>query len=182
LNKEDVFLDPFCGSGTVLQEACLLGVKEIIGSDISPSAIKDSKSNLAWLKDNYSDLVWPKTTLLISPAQELAKQLAENSVDRIAFEGYLGPPITLNPKQAESVFLELKTLYNVVFKELAKVLKVGGQGIAVLPIINKQPIFDLSAFKLSGLVQIKLADNSRGSLIYARDGQRVEREIFLFTK
>jgi len=182
LNKEHVFLDPFCGSGTVLQEALLLGAKEIIGSDISPVAIKDSKSNLAWLKENYQDLIWPKVTLLISSAQELTKHLAENSVDRIAFEGYLGPSITLNVKQAENVSLELKNLYNVVFKELAKILKTGGKGIAVLPIINKQPIFDLNAFKISGLVQIKLAANPRGSLIYAREGQRVEREIFLFTK
>ena len=42
-------LDPFCGSGTILMEAALLGLTQLIGSDVSARAIADTKKNLAWL-------------------------------------------------------------------------------------------------------------------------------------
>src|SRR3989344_1476705 len=42
-------LDPFCGSGTVLMEAVMLGWPKIIGADKSARAVEDAKSNLAWL-------------------------------------------------------------------------------------------------------------------------------------
>src|SRR3989344_9306867 len=41
-------LDPFCGSGTVVQEGLLLGYR-MVGSDISEKAVRDSKQNLEWL-------------------------------------------------------------------------------------------------------------------------------------
>src|SRR3989344_7958542 len=34
-------LDPFCGSGTILQEALLLGYQNVIGSDVSTKAVAD---------------------------------------------------------------------------------------------------------------------------------------------
>lgn len=47
-------LDPFCGSGTILQEALILGIKKIIGSDLSQKAIQDSLQNLKWLAENFN--------------------------------------------------------------------------------------------------------------------------------
>ena len=38
-----ILLDPFCGSGTILSEAVLLGYTNLIGTDISEKAIADSK-------------------------------------------------------------------------------------------------------------------------------------------
>ncbi|MBU1149254.1 hypothetical protein KKI23_04150, partial [Patescibacteria group bacterium] len=49
IKKTDSLLDPFCGSGTILQEAMLLGYRQIIGSDISDKAVRDSKNNIDWL-------------------------------------------------------------------------------------------------------------------------------------
>ena len=43
-----VVVDPFCGSGNVLMEAMMLGC-DVIGSDISPKAVADTKANIAWL-------------------------------------------------------------------------------------------------------------------------------------
>ncbi|MFH1564455.1 MAG: hypothetical protein ABIC82_01240 [bacterium] len=44
-------LDPFCGSGTILQEAAILGINKIIGSDLSEKATRDSEQNLKWLEE-----------------------------------------------------------------------------------------------------------------------------------
>ena len=51
-------LDPFCGSGTILTEAILMGYKNLIGSDISSKAIEDTKKNIVWIKNKFqiSDL------------------------------------------------------------------------------------------------------------------------------
>ncbi len=48
-----ILLDPFCGSGTILMEAMLLGVKKIIGSDISEKAVKNSQKNLEWVQEKF---------------------------------------------------------------------------------------------------------------------------------
>jgi len=42
-------LDPFCGIGTVLQEALLQDIR-VIGVDINPLAVENAKLNLEWLK------------------------------------------------------------------------------------------------------------------------------------
>jgi tRNA (guanine10-N2)-dimethyltransferase len=47
---EQTLLDPFCGSGTILTEALLLGYQTIIGTDISSKAIEDTQKNIDWAK------------------------------------------------------------------------------------------------------------------------------------
>lgn len=46
---DQAILDPFCGSGTMIQQALLLGFTNIVGSDASPKAVEDTKKNLNWL-------------------------------------------------------------------------------------------------------------------------------------
>ncbi|MCK5416207.1 hypothetical protein KAI92_02145, partial [Candidatus Parcubacteria bacterium] len=46
-------LDPFCGSGTVLTEAMLMGFNNLIGSDISEKATNDTKKNIEWIQKHY---------------------------------------------------------------------------------------------------------------------------------
>src|SRR3989338_5270601 len=48
LKPLDQILDPFCGSGTILQEAILLGYKAV-GSDIEQRMVENSEKNLEWL-------------------------------------------------------------------------------------------------------------------------------------
>jgi len=43
-----VVVDPFCGSGNILMEALELGC-DIIGSDMSERAVRDSNANVEWL-------------------------------------------------------------------------------------------------------------------------------------
>ena len=51
--ENSLILDTFCGSGTILQEALIMGYLNLIGFDSSPKAIKDSQANLEWLADKY---------------------------------------------------------------------------------------------------------------------------------
>ncbi|MGE5187611.1 MAG: TRM11 family SAM-dependent methyltransferase, partial [Betaproteobacteria bacterium] len=45
---EKVLLDPFCGVGTILQEALLEGAS-VVGTDVNPWCVKAAEENLEWL-------------------------------------------------------------------------------------------------------------------------------------
>ena len=48
-----VFLDPFCGVGTILLEALLIKAK-VIGLDVNRWCVDAAKQNINWLADQYS--------------------------------------------------------------------------------------------------------------------------------
>ena len=66
--KDQTILDPFCGSGTIVNEALVSGFKAI-GSDVSEQAIKDSQENVQWLED--LNQIKYSYQLIHSSAQEL---------------------------------------------------------------------------------------------------------------
>jgi len=47
VKKEQILLDPFCGAGSILIEAALLGI-ETIGCDIFKKHVQGTKANLKW--------------------------------------------------------------------------------------------------------------------------------------
>jgi|WetSurMetagenome_2_1015567.scaffolds.fasta_scaffold190661_2 tRNA G10 N-methylase Trm11 len=54
--ENETLLDPFCGIGTVLQEALLQNIN-VIGVDKDKQAIEDAKTNLEWFKFPKSDYI-----------------------------------------------------------------------------------------------------------------------------
>ncbi len=75
-------LDPFCGTGVVLQEAHLLGF-EVYGTDLEERMIDYTEQNLAWLDKNI------QPTLEVGDATTHQWQIP---IDCIASETYLGYP------------------------------------------------------------------------------------------
>lgn len=175
----DLILDPFCGSGTVLQEALLMGYQNLIGSDISAKAIANSQNNLNWLKTKYR-LSLANVKIYELDVRNLEHKIGSGSVDAIITEPYLGEQYKSKVKSQRTDVLE--NLYLESFRQFYKVLKPGGKVAIVLPIINGQKMEVLSAVTKIGFVIDKLNQNERGSIVYSRDGQRVEREIFLFKR
>ena len=77
-SAEKVVLDPFCGTGVVLQEAMLAGFSTV-GSDIEPRMIEFSRTNLEWIKLKFkietdynlklgdaTSTLWPKFNFVVS--------------------------------------------------------------------------------------------------------------------
>ena len=87
LKKDEIILDPFCGSGTILQEAILMGFNHLIGADKDNFALKRTAENLEWLFQNYS-LKKRKIKLI----KEIEKDL---------------PPIFADPKAIRQVLVNL---------------------------------------------------------------------------
>ncbi len=169
--EDSTILDPFCGSGTVLQEALLLGYSQVIGSDISRKAVTDTKKNLQWL-----DL--PPVPIHASRAELLVQNgiIHKQSVDRIIFEGHLGPP-TPHPKQIPSIEKELQQLYAEVFKEFRAILAPNGVIVAALPFWyskNQEHHLPIKQIISNGGFSLQ-----RPPLLYRRPQQSVGREIII---
>jgi tRNA G10 N-methylase Trm11 len=203
LKEETVLLDPFCGSGTILQEAVLEGCRNITGSDLSGKAVEDSKTNLDWLFEKNPQLKKNNYTirLLQESIDKLQQRLAPLSIDLIATEPYLG--------SAKARFFELNSLekemekigklYLTAFTGFTKYLKQNGTVVMVFPVylyqgkklyLNIIPEVEKIGFRIKRLddfsdLKIKMPDfkvNPRGSSVYGRDDQTILREIFLFKR
>lgn len=203
VNTEKTILDPFCGSGTILTEALLMGYKNIIGSDKSKKAIEDSKKNLAWIlnKNQKSRKLEQlksengNQVLFNLDVRNLSTKIKPFSIDAIITEPYLGPPLrgNENETQISKNIKELEGLYINTFKEFKKVLKPNGRVVIILPAFRiKTKILYLeilnnikkTGFKIADPADEKfnIAKNDRKAVIYSRPRQNVLREIFIFEK
>lgn len=87
-------LDPFCGTGTVLQEALLKGY-DACGSDLSQKMIDYTTENLAWLQSKYHIA---GTVRSLEQADAMTHQWPEaQQLDAVVCETYLGQPFSAPP-------------------------------------------------------------------------------------
>lgn len=180
--KNEVLLDPFCGSGTVLTEAALLGYKHIIGSDISEKAVADSLKNWDWLGARN----FPKPKIFRTDIKNIADKIEKRSVGAIVTEPYMGRPLrggeSLEELQTQAD--ELADLYATAFEEFAKILKPNGMVIFIIPEFqagrNLVKINCLDKIIKLGFKPEKFL-GKENSLDYQRPGQHVRRVIYKFS-
>lgn len=181
-----VLLDAFCGSGTVLQEAAILGYKNIYGRDVSQKAVNDSKENTKWLFENIPDLN-AHIDIQKCDVANLANNLREK-VSAIVSEPYLGPTLhqELPHSEFERLKYELEKLYIGAFGEFAKILSKNGVVVFILPVFQRrrQKVYleILSKIENLGFKKIELEENSRGSITIGNRYDFVLREIVKFEK
>ncbi len=164
---KSVLLDPFCGSGTVLMEALVLGFKGVIGSDISEQAVKDSEKNIDWQfasgKANSE-----RPIILKSPAETLK---LDTHVDVVVTEPYLGPP-QRGGENLNQLVLDLTSLYIKAFGNIGQHMKPGAKLVAAIPVFYGGKTITKP---LPGFNRLK-------AYRYSRPSQRVERDITVFEK
>ncbi|MBM3210259.1 hypothetical protein FJZ39_02880 [Candidatus Saccharibacteria bacterium] len=95
LNRTPRILDPFCGTGVLLQEAGLMGY-DIYGTDLSDKMIDYSQENLAWIFARHKHT--PQITLHQGDAMTTTWQ---QPISAIACETYLGQPFSAPPSPAK---------------------------------------------------------------------------------
>ncbi|MDP3727954.1 MAG: DNA methyltransferase [bacterium] len=171
----DTVLDPFCGIGTIIQEAMLMGM-EVIGIDKEKFCIEASKQNLDWIRKEYNCA--ESYRLIHSDARQVAKYLT--SVDCVATEPYLGPFLKKYPteKEARRIVQELFPLYQEVLYNLIKITKKR--------IVFITPRFRTTAKKdmpinLAPLLE-KKGLSFEGPFLYSSPTSRILREIWVIKK
>lgn len=177
-NKAGVLLDPFCGSGTVLQEALLLGFRSIIGTDKSAKAILDSKRNLDWLGSKFK-LPIDNISVMELDVRDLIRKV--KAVNAIVTEPYLGPPLKREPQKLEilKIIKELEDLYVGAFEQFSKILLKESKVVIVFPTFKiDQEVFNLQI--LDRIEKLGFTQVNKESLVYGRPGQYLYRDIKIF--
>ena len=171
-------LDPFCGLGTILQEALLLGL-DAYGVDVS---IKEAERNLEWFNKNFK--INNKFKLFQGDARNLTKYF--NKAECCVTEPYLGPFLKSYPheQQIKNILNELVPLYYKFFKELDKVIEK--RVVIILPVFvsNTKKTFKIKINDLIKNTRFKVANflNVKLPLPYEYKKSIIKREIWVLNK
>jgi tRNA G10 N-methylase Trm11 len=181
-------LDPFCGSGTVLMEATLMGFGEMIGSDISEKAVADTATNMTWLVDRF-DLVPPHMSLHTCPSVDLPT-FHSSPVDLIVTEVFLGNPRskTVDDQEAKRLEQELLPVFESSFTSLATLMKPSSRAVVAFPAFKKTRLntnaeqeddawHRLDLTSLLERIGYEILENH----LYFRENQFVARDIYVIS-
>jgi tRNA G10 N-methylase Trm11 len=134
--KDGTIWDPFCGSGTILMEAAVLGYN-FLGSDIDENALYYSEENIKWLNKNgyLGNVIYELFKLDVTdPDKEVIKELKNTKIDAIVCEPFMGPPQkdVVSKDKAEQLLNSVKELYLSLFKMLDEEVGVRGSRMVLI--------------------------------------------------
>ncbi|MBU0648409.1 N-6 DNA methylase [Patescibacteria group bacterium] len=189
LEPHSTIYDPFCGSGTIPQEA-ILQHHHIFGSDISDKAVHQTKENLKWLIKNFQ-IDFPNYKKNIE--KNIFKADATNytlpkPVDAIITEPYLGPAHRQNPtiEKAQQIINHLAPTYYKFLNNTHHNLKSSARLVMIIPIIltannqtttiTEQALLDQNTLRYYN--QIRFEQN----LVYQQPNQKIHRSILVLEK
>jgi tRNA G10 N-methylase Trm11 len=176
-------LDPFCGTGVVLQEALLIGFK-VFGTDLEPRMIDYSRENLDWLSKNYS-LPASSYSLIQGDA---TNHKWPNDVSALVSEIYLGRPLAKTPASEElhKIANDVNTIFKKFLNNLGAQIKPGTRACLAVPawrtkngFVNLPALDNLSDL---GYNQLDFKHAGRSDLIYFREDQTVARQLIVIEK
>ncbi|MGV9002250.1 MAG: TRM11 family SAM-dependent methyltransferase [Candidatus Saccharimonadaceae bacterium] len=176
-------LDPFCGTGVLLQEAALLG-NPVYGTDLAEKMIRFSTDNLNWLQSSYNLPI--KWDLHEGDAVDTRWQAP---IDAVASEAYLGQPFSAPP--SNSKLTEVRGNCNHIIgsflTNISKQLKPGTPLVLAVPAwkdvndnFTRLPL--VSKVEDFGFEHMKLDTVDVQRLIYVRPDQVVGRDLLLLIK
>jgi tRNA G10 N-methylase Trm11 len=190
--------DPFCGIGTVLAEAQLMGF-DVLGSDIDGNVIDKCAKNMDWLKKTYPEIK-SSVRLFAKDATTLTDKDTPEKIDLVVTESYLGPPVSRmpTPENVHRTFVAISSVAAGFFRAIRTVIRAGTPVAICLPFYRDSHRFHFipgiagkiteTGFSQDDPIPSEIAakfnlrGTPRGSLIYDRPDQVVGREIFVFRK
>ena len=183
LTRPANLLDPFCGTGVILQEAGLMGLTTY-GSDNNPRMIKYTQTNLDWLTRRYRPASRPQLTVADATSFNWQQWLAPNRLELIASETYLGRPYTdpPHPSELKPNLHDCNVIIGKFIANLSPQLPSGaGICLGVPAWYIRDHIHHLPC--LAELPRHKLRSVTTGAnLIYHRPDQIVGRELVVLQK
>ncbi len=171
-------LDPFCGTGVVLQEALLMGYTPY-GTDINERMVEYSKKNLQWLTES-------KMNHFQIQQGDATSFTWQQPIDAVACEGYLGKPMSEIPTdmKMKEQKQECGAIILGFLKNLAKQIKKG------TPVTIAAPAWlrENGGYERLDIVDeiedmgYNVNNKTREGLLYHRKDQIVARDIIILRK
>ena len=176
-------LDPFCGTGVILQESLLLGYP-VYGTDLSEKMISYSEENLTWLRGAYH----------VTQDWKLHEGDAMNTtwkapIEAVATEAYLGQPFSAPPSPAKlrEVRGNCNHIIGEFLKNLHPQLEPGTPLCVAIPAwADKDGLFTHLPLAREtnsyGYELVSFSTVKPGSLLYYRENQVVARELLVLIR
>ncbi|HEX6258399.1 MAG TPA: methyltransferase domain-containing protein [Candidatus Saccharimonadales bacterium] len=175
-------LDPFCGTGVVLQEAALLRYA-VYGTDVSEKMIRYSRDNLQWLAETHRvHFDW------YLHEADATSATWQQPIDVVVGETYLGKPLSSEPSPAllADIKHECNTIIKNFLKNLARQLAPGTPLCIAVPAWHTASgvhhISALDDLENIGYNRIDFIHASNEDLIYHREDQIVGRELLVLIR
>lgn len=176
-------LDPFCGTGVILQEAALMG-NPVYGSDLSEKMIRYSRDNLNWLQDSHNI----RFDWYLHEGDAMTTKW-QSPVGAVVCESYLGQPFSAPPSPAklDDVRKNCNHIISTFLKNIGKQIEPGtplcvavpawkstNNDFTHLPLVNQLDSL--------GYTQYEFKNISPKELLYFREDQIVARELLVIIK
>lgn len=178
-------LDPFCGTGVVLQEGAIMDYR-VQGTDLSEKMVDYTTRNLNWLKKVRELSTLDDFTVKLGDAQNTTWV---QPVDLIACETYLGPPMSQPPveiklRQAKQ---DCKSIILGFLKNLSEQIEPHTPVVIAVPAwLRPDGHYEsLNLLDEIGKLRynvVRFKNLGQKDLLYHRDGQVVAREIIVLRK
>lgn len=177
-------LDPFCGTGVILQEAALLGHKTY-GTDLSEKMVNYSQQNMDWLASTHH-IDAADCTVAHGDAMTTTWQ---TPIDVVACESYLGQPFSAppSPSKLTEVRGNCNHIISAFLRNIASQLKSGTPLCVAIPAWRSKsggftflPLPD--KLEKLGYRIIEFKNISERDLLYYREDQVVARELLVLEK
>ncbi len=176
-------LDPFCGTGVVLQEASLLGFK-VYGTDLSDKMIDYTAKNLEWLATSHRITI----DSIVEQGDAMKHHWSE-PIGAVACEGYLGQPFSAPPSPAK--LAEVRKNCNYIMSEF--LCNIGKQLAPDTPLCVAVPAWKsadgsfthlplTSQLETLGYRSVPFTTVRSSELLYYREDQVVARELLVLVK
>lgn len=176
-------LDPFCGTGVVLQESALMHYS-VYGTDLSEKMIRYSQDNLTWLQETFNLSI----DMHLHEGDAMTTQW-QQPIDAVVCESYLGQPFSAppSPSKLAEVRGNCDHIISSFLKNLAPQIASGTPLCVAIPAWrSKDGSFTRLSLthKLEALGyqphNFKTVDTK--GLLYYREDQIVARELLVLTK
>jgi tRNA G10 N-methylase Trm11 len=176
-------LDPFCGTGVVLQEATLMGY-DSFGTDLEPRMVEYSIANLHWLRQKWDEA---DTNVRIELGDATTHKWKQ-PIGAVAGETYLGNPYaSLPPRDVlQKNIRYVDDLHRKFLRNIHKQLASGTHLCLAVPAWSTKQGFlhlpVLDQLKELGYNETKFVHAGKAELVYHRENQVVARELVVITK
>lgn len=134
LKPGQTVLDPFCGTGTILIEACNKSVR-CLGLDAMASRVQEARENLRWSAGGMPN---SRYDVRKGDARDLKRMLRGSKVDAIVTEPFLLQRLVARPKTstARAMIEGSAEIYNDALASMAESITPDGRIVVVVPVIQ----------------------------------------------